>query len=120
MNDTTASNEKDNKAATPTLQVARASDIRNPWVCLNCGAILGSVLHEKVRTGLSISRLILFRGAVKVDELLPANFIFGKVESGEFGCSRCGDVRVWKPSPETLRYLMNGNGHHVRKKHKNL
>jgi hypothetical protein len=102
----------------PHVQVARALDIRNPWVCQKCGAIMGSVHHEKIRQGLSLSRLILFRGAVMITEMLPANFVFGKVDAGEFGCSRCGEVRKWHPSPEVLRHLSEPG--HARKKNRNL
>ena len=98
----------------PEVKVVPAVAIRNPWVCLNCGAILGSVFHEKIRQGLSLSRLILFRGAVRIDEPLPENFIFGTVDAGEFGCSRCGQVRKWHPSAETIRFYANGE--HDKKK----
>lgn len=101
-----------------TLQAARAADLKNPWVCQGCGAILGVVFHEKIRQGLSLSRLILFRGAVKIDEMLPANFVFGKVDAGEFGCSRCGEIRKWHPSPEVLHYY--SETHFARKKNRNL
>jgi hypothetical protein len=102
----------------PLTEVAQAIQIRNPWICHSCGAIMGSVHKEKVRQGLSISRLILFRGAIKLDEALPLNFVFGKVDAGEFGCSRCGTIRHWHPSPEALQYLSEGN-HHARKKNRN-
>jgi hypothetical protein len=103
----------------PVMQVARASDIRNPWICQHCGAIMGSVYHEKIRPGLSISVLILFRGAAMLHEMLPANYIFGKVHAGEFGCSRCGEVRSWHPTPETLRYLEENHRKPV-KRNRNL
>ncbi len=103
----------------PALQAAKATDIKNPWVCQSCGAIMGSVYHEKIRQGLSLSRLILFRGAVKIDEMLPANFVFGKVDAGEFGCSRCGEVRKWHPSPEVIKYFSD-NGYHAKRKNRNL
>ncbi len=93
------------------MQVAKATDIRNPWVCQHCGAIMGSVVHERIRTGLSLTRLIIFRGAVFINEMLPANYIFGKVDAGEFGCSRCGTIRPWTPSAETLRYLSEPRRH---------
>lgn len=102
----------------PMLQVAKASDIRNPWLCLKCGAIMGSVYHEKVRQGLSLSRLILFRGAVLIHEQLPINFVFGKIDAGEIGCSRCGTIREFHPSPETVRYFTEK--HHARRKNRNL
>ena len=101
----------------PTLQVARAADIRNPWNCMNCGAIMGSVYHEKIRQGLSLSRLILFRGAVHAHEMLPANYVFGKIDAGEIGCSRCGTVRQWSPTIETVRYWSEPR--HARKKNRN-
>lgn len=109
---------QDDKAAAPLIQAAKATSIRNPWVCQKCGAIIGSVTHEKVRQGMSISRLILFRGAIKIDEFLPINFVFGKVDAGEFVCSRCGETRVFYPSPETLRYYMGSHKH--PKKNPNL
>jgi hypothetical protein len=83
---------------------AKASDVHNPWMCQGCGAILGSVCVEKIRTGLSLSRLILFRMAVKVGELLPENLIFAKIDSGEVGCSRCGALRTFHPDPNLARY----------------
>lgn len=101
----------------PMLQVAKASDIKNPWLCNTCGAIIGSVYHEKIRQGLSLSRLILFRGAVRIEEQLPVNFIFGKVDAGEFGCSRCGEVRVFRPSAETVRFW--SEPHRAKKKNRN-
>lgn len=102
----------------PLIKVVRAADVRNPWVCNSCGAILGSVYHEKVRQGLSLSRLILFRGAVKFEENLPENFIFGKVDAGEFGCSRCGTIREFRASPEFIRYTMEKR--HAPKKNRNV
>jgi hypothetical protein len=103
------------ETAEPVIEVVKASDVKNPWICLKCGAIMGSVHHEKVRQGLSISALILFRGAAMIHETLPVNFIFGKVYAGEFGCSRCGEVRKWLPTPETLLYLSEGR--HVKPQH---
>ena len=102
----------------PMMQVAKATDIRNPWVCRGCGAIMGSVIHEKIRQGVSLTRLILFRGAVYVNELLPANYVFGKVDAGEFGCSRCGTVRPWVPGPETVRYF--AEPHRAGKRNRNI
>ena len=101
----------------PMVQVAKATDIRNPWICRHCGAIMGSVVHERVRAGLSITRLILFRGAVFIHETLPVNFIFGKVDAGEFGCGRCGTIRPWIPTAETIRYL--SEPHRPAKKNRN-
>lgn len=100
------------------LQAAKAADIRNPWMCIGCGAILGSVFHEKVRQGLSYPRLILFRGAVMVHEYLPANFVFAKLDAGEVVCSRCGTIRTWHPSPECVKHFSE-NGH-AKKKNRNL
>jgi len=82
---------------------AKASDVRNPWICQNCGAIMGSVHRDKIRTGLSVSRLIVFRMAVKIGELLPENLIFAKMDSGEVGCSRCGTVRSFHRDPNLER-----------------
>jgi hypothetical protein len=110
------------KSQPPTLQATKATNIRNPWNWFGCGAILGSVCHDKMQTGsgniVSMSRLLLFRGAVMVDEMLPANFVFAKVDAGEFMCSRCGEVRKWTPTPETLRYYTDP--HHSKKRHRNL
>lgn len=100
-----------------------ATDIRNPWICKDddtskgCGAILGSVVHDKIRGGLSLSRLIVFRGAVRIEEYLPANFVFGKVDAGEFTCSRCGKTRAWHPSPEVILYHSNAKS---RKRNRNV
>lgn len=101
------------------VEIVQATDIRNPWVCQTegCGAILGSVYHEKVRQGLSISRLILFRVAVKVGEPVLTNYIFGKVDAGEFTCSRCGGNRKWHPTPEVMRYLMEVKPHKKYRSH---
>ena len=103
----------------PMINVVDAVNIKNPWICQTCGAILGSVHHEKIRQGLSLARLILFRGAVKLDEKMPENFIFGKVDAGEFGCSRCGTVRHWHPTPETMAFI-NENRHHGKRKNRNI
>lgn len=123
MTETQATYDTDVKDAkgksVPMIQVVNACDIKNPWICNTCGAIMGSVFHEKIRQGLSITRLILFRGSVKIDEQLPANFIFGKVDAGEFGCSRCGEVRRWHPSHEALQYLNEGKGH-LGKRNRNV
>lgn len=104
-------------AVPPMIKVVNAVDIKNPWICQSCGAILGSVYHEKIRQGLSLSRLILFRGAIKLEEQMPENFVFGKVDAGEFGCSRCGTVRQWHPSPEALRYMAEPK--HIVKRNRN-
>ncbi len=104
----------------PQIMVTKATNIKNPWVCLKCGAIMGSIFHEKIRQGLSITHLILFRGAVLITETMPANFVFGKVDAGEFGCGRCGEVRIWHPTPEALRYLLDNGNHHARKKNRNV
>lgn len=99
------------------FQVVHATQIKNPWVCKDdehgkgCGAIIGSVYQEKIRQGLSLSRLILFRGAVKIDEDIPTNFIYGKVDCGEFTCSRCGKIRKFRLSPEAMRYYYPQNRH---------
>jgi hypothetical protein len=89
----------------PQLKAVPATAIKNPWICFKCGAILGSVHQDKIRQGLSVTRLIIFREAVDLTEHLPENFVFGKVDAGEFGCSRCGTVREWRPSEEALRFL---------------
>ena len=100
------------------IKVAPASQIRNPWICNNCGAIMGAVHQDKIRQGMSVSRLILFRGAVYVTENLPENFAFGKVDAGEFGCSRYGHVREFRASPEFIRYTMEKR--HAPKKNRNV
>lgn len=104
----------------PSEEAVQVTDIRDPWLCKGCGSVLGSVYKEKVRHGLSISRLMIFRGAVKVGENLPVNFIFAKIDSGEVICSRCGEMRPWTPTPETLRYLSEGHHHHVARKNRNI
>lgn len=104
-------------AIEPKVQVVRAVDVRNPWICQHCGAIMGSVYHEKIKVGVTVSALILFRGAAKLDETLPVNYIFGKVYAGEFGCSRCGEIRKWIPTAETLEHLTAQSNH---RKHRNL
>ncbi len=104
----------------PMMRVAKAVDVRDPWICKQCGAIMGSVIHERAHHGhYTFARLILFRGAVYINELLPANYIFGKVDAGEFGCSRCGTVRPWTPTAEALRYLSDSR-QPIRKKNRNL
>lgn len=102
----------------PQIKAVQAIHIRNPWVCFKCGAVMGSVHQDKIRQGLSVSRLILFRYAVYLTEILPENAVFGKVDAGEFGCSRCGTVREWRPSEEALRYM--GEKRRTPKKNRNV
>lgn len=102
----------------PQIKAVQAIHIRNPWVCFKCGAVMGSVHQDKIRQGLSVSRLILFRYAVYLTEILPENAVFGKVDAGEFGCSRCGTMREWRPGPEALRWLTEKK--HTGKKNRNV
>ncbi len=101
------------------LEVAKGSQIRNPFVCQNCGSILGSVITEKVRPGVSVSALIVLRMAVRPAETVPTSFLFSKLYAGEVGCSNCGQVRLWHPTAETLEHL-SGARKHARKVNRNV
>jgi hypothetical protein len=83
-----------------------ANAIEGAWRCSN-NHILGAVIREKVNHSKTVTRLVIFRGALHPEQ--PANqaIPFAKIDGGEVVCGFCGEIRVWRPGDSYIQSLLD-------------
>lgn len=77
------------------------------WRCLQCGTILGIVVHDK--NGYPKLAVLKRQVRMEIEINMEQGGIISRMIAGEIICQYCGKLRVWRPNGALLLEMVKEN-----------